>query len=74
LHMLGKCSITELTSSALFYFILRQGLTKLPRMALTSWSFCFSLPSSWNYMPPWVIWPHPRPQLPLFTGALFIFF
>jgi hypothetical protein len=50
LHVLGKCCTTGLYSQPYFilciYFILRQGLTKLPRLPLNLGFSCLSLPST----------------------------
>lgn len=40
---------TKLCPQPFSYFILRQGLSELPRMILQVWSSCLSLLSSWNY-------------------------
>lgn len=45
----GKCSGTELYLQPLLNFILRQPVTKLPRLISNLGSSCLSLPSSWDF-------------------------
>lgn len=44
------------TSSALFCFTLKQGLTELPSLTLNLWSLCLGLPHSWDHSYVWQ-WP-----------------
>lgn len=39
----GKCPTTKCIPSPLLLLLLRQQLTKLPRLALNLWSFCLCL-------------------------------
>ncbi len=50
-HVLGKCCATEPQPQPFLFFILRQGLAKLLRLALNSLSSCLSLLSHWDYRP-----------------------